>query len=172
MRLVLPLLALAAGCVPPSAEAAGSGLSYALDPAKSALFVQVFKDPSTLGSDLAHDHVILATGWSGTVRLDAANPSICEASLSIPVAGLKPDLPEMRTRVGYPVMLTDAQQVQVAEHMRGADQLDPSHFPQITFSSKTCTGSGADRVVAGSLAIHGVSTVSYTHLTLPTSDLV
>lgn len=148
---------LLAGCADPTAFAAGPGTTYALDPAKSALFVQVFKDATTLGSDLAHDHVILATGWSGTVRLDPADPTVCEATLSVPVAGLKPDLPDMRKRVGYPVLLTDAQQVQVGDHMRGADQLDAAHFPDIRFSSKTCSGTGPDRVVAGSLSLHGVS---------------
>lgn len=158
-RLLLVLAGLLSGCSEPFpvARAAAPGVTYALDPAKSALYVQVFKDPTTVGSDLSHDHVVLATGWSGTVRLDPTNPATCEARVSVPISGLRPDLPEWRRRVGYNVMLSDAQQTQVGEHLRGGDQLDASRFPEIHFQSNTCAGSGESRTASGTLAIRGVS---------------
>lgn len=158
MRVFALSLALATGCeAVPAAHADPAGTTWTLDAAASSLYVQVFKDPSTLGSDLAHDHVVLATGWSGTVRLDPDQPTVCESSITVPVAGLKPDLPELRQKVGYPVMLTDAQQGQVAEHMRGDDQLKASRFPEIRFQSKNCTLTGEQRQVVGTLSVRGVS---------------
>lgn len=150
-----------------AALAAEAGTTYTLDAAKSRVYVQVLKDTTTAGSDLSHDHVVLATGWTGTVHLSATDPALCSVDVVVPVSGLRPDQPELRQKVGYTVMLTDAQQAQVAEHMVGADQLNGAGFSDVRFRATSCSGSAAvagtgttftaSRVVTGQLTIHGVA---------------
>ena len=168
-RLFLLAIALwaASTAAPTAALAADSGTTYTLDPVRSRVYVQIFKDTTTVGSDLSHDHVVLATGWTGTATLSPTDPAVCSVDVVVPVSGLRPDQPELRQKVGYTVMLTDAQQAQVAEHMVGSDQLNAASFSDIRFRATSCSGSAAvastgtasiaSRTVTGQLTIHGVS---------------
>ncbi len=130
---------------------------YVLDPDKSKLYVQVFKDESTLVAALAHDHVVLATGWQGKVVVDTKNLAACVVEVTVPVSGLRADLPEMRTLVGYKKMLSDSRQKTVGKHMRAKKQLDANNFPQITFRSQSCSGTKKELLVNGELTIRGKS---------------
>lgn len=152
------LLSATLGCAPPVAVAADDAArpTWRFDAEASRLLVQVFRDTSTLGSDLSHDHVVLATGWSGSVSLDPQDLSKgCTVEVTVPVAGLRPDLPEMRELVGYGVMLTEAQRDQVAEHMLSEAQLNGAAFSDITFRSQKCEGSLERLSVTGPLRIRG-----------------
>ena len=130
---------------------------YILDPDKSKLYVQVFKDDSTLAAGFAHDHVVLATGWQGKVLVDPEKLAACVVEVTVPVAGLRADLPEMRTLVGYKKMLSDSRQKTVGKHMRAKKQLDADNFPQITFRSQSCSGTKKELLVNGELTIRGKS---------------
>lgn len=130
-------------------------VDYAFDAAASKLYVQVYRDRSTMASAMAHDHVVLATGWSGSLSLDPAEPAACKVSVTVPVSGLRPDLPEMRALVGYDVMLTDAQQKQVEEHMGGKEQLRMDSFAAISFEATRCTGTATALEASGTLSIVG-----------------
>jgi polyisoprenoid-binding protein YceI len=130
---------------------------YLLDPDKSKLYVQVYKDESTLAAALAHDHVVLATGWQGKVLVDPEKLAKCIVEVTVPVAGLRADLPEMRTLVGYKKMLSDSRQETVGKHMRAKKQLDAENFPQITFRSQSCSGTKKELLVNGELTIRGKS---------------
>lgn len=127
--------------------------AYTFDAASSQLYVQVFRDETTMGSDLAHDHVVLATGWSGSMSLDPDNVAACNITVEVPVAGLSPDLPDLRRKVGYTTTLTDAQQAQVKQHLQGDDQLAASLFPTVRFESTSCSGTLAALVVKGTLTV-------------------
>ncbi|NIO08941.1 MAG: hypothetical protein GTO40_13370 [Deltaproteobacteria bacterium] len=128
---------------------------YKLDPDKSRLYVQVFKDTSTLAAGLAHDHVVLATGWQGQVFVDPQNLSVCEIKVTVPVSGLQPDSREMRTLVGYKTMISESRQETVGKHMRAKKQLDAKNFPEITFRSQSCSGTKKALQVNGKLTIRG-----------------
>ena len=130
---------------------------YVLDPDKSKLYVQVFNDDSTLAAGLAHDHVVLATGWQGKVLVDPGELAGCVVEVTVPVAGLQADQPEMRTLVGYKKMLSDSRQKTVGKHMRAEKQLDAVNFPQITFRSQSCSGTKKELLVNGELTIRGKS---------------
>ncbi len=130
---------------------------YVLDPDKSKLYVQVLKDDSTLAAALAHDHVVLATGWQGKVLVDPEKLAACVVEVTVPVAGLRADQPEMRTLVGYKKMLSDSRQTTVGKHMRAKKQLDANNFPQITFRSQSCSGTKKELLVNGELTIRGKS---------------
>ncbi len=132
---------------------------YKLVPEKSKLYVQVFKDESTLAASLAHDHVVLATGWQGKVLVDPEKLAQCQVEVTVPVAGLRADLPEMRTLVGYRMRLSDSRQKSVGKHMRAKKQLDAKKFPLITFRSHTCNGTEKELLVTGELTIRGKAKV-------------
>ena len=155
MRLSTIVLATILLC--PISTARSGARQYFLDASKSALYVQVFKDRSTLASALAHDHVVLATDWRARVVVDPAELSECVVEVIVPVDGLRPDLPEMRTLVGYEVMLSEGQQRSVGEQMRAESQLDRDRFPEITFHSQSCNGTGGDLEIHGDLTIRGKS---------------
>ncbi len=131
--------------------------TFSFDPAQSTVYVQVFRDASAMGSDLAHDHVVKAEVWSGAFQLDPDDLASCKAEVIVPVTGLAADLPDLRAQVGYDVMLTDAQQQQVEEHMLGSGQLDASSFGSVTFRAESCSGSLDALVVEASLQVHGVT---------------
>jgi polyisoprenoid-binding protein YceI len=129
---------------------------YTLDPGKSSLYVQVFKDSGTLASGLSHDHVVTATGWSGSVRWDPSSPAACKVDITVPVSGLRPDEEAMRKRVGYDVMLEPSQREEVKGNMLAAGQLDAKRFGSITFASTRCEAAGDKVKVTGTLTVHGV----------------
>ena len=149
--------------------------TYALDPAKSSIYVQVYKDPNTIGQGLSHDHVVAATGWSGSVVWDRARTEGCAVQVSVPVLGLVNDALGLRKRVGYDTTLTDDQRAEVKEHMLAPGQLDAANFPKITFIAKTCSGTlGADGdgavTVTGMFTLHGVAKAISPKLTVHVDD--
>lgn len=158
------LITLLAGCSPaaeaiaaePAAPASSTVAVYTLDPAKSSLYVQVYKDPDTLASGLSHDHVIAATGWTGSVTWDTANVAACKVSITVPASGLVNDEDALRRRVGYDTTLDEDQRANVKEHMLDSGQLDAQVFPNVTFTSTGCVASGAGVIVNGTMSMHGV----------------
>lgn len=142
---------------PPAPAAAPAAADYTLDPGKGSLYVQVFKEGSTIASGLSHDHVMSATGWNGTVHWDPADPSACKVDIRVPVSGLRVDDEATRKRVGYDVMLDADQREEVKSNMLAAGQLDARRFSDITFTATGCEAAG-DRVkVTGKLSVHGVA---------------
>lgn len=140
----------------PTPAPAAVAVRYNIDPGGSRLYVQVFKDPSTAGAGLSHDHVVAATGWTASVTWDADELAACAVRFDVPVSGLVNDEPGLRKRVGYDVMLSDSQRADVKKNMLGSGQLDSGRFPTITYQSSGCAQNG-DRIdVTGILSIHGV----------------
>jgi polyisoprenoid-binding protein YceI len=148
-----------------TAPAVPAAADYHLEPAHSSLYVQVFKDPNTVGSGLSHDHIVVATGWSGTVHWDPANPAACRIEITVPVAGLQNDELSWRKRVGYDTVLDDSDRAKVKESMLAAGQLDAKSFPDIRFAATSCAPAGDKTKVTGTMTVHGVGkTVSPTFL--------
>lgn len=142
---------------PAPAPPAPAPVTYKLDPSKGFVYIQVFKDPTTLASGLSHDHVIRAMGWTGAVTWDPANPATCKVDINVPVAQLLVDAPEMRKKVGYDTVLDDSQREDVTKNMLSDEQLDGKKYPNITFKATKCEGTGDSVKVTGGLTIHGVT---------------
>ncbi|MEE2751461.1 MAG: YceI family protein [Myxococcota bacterium] len=130
-------------------------VEYSLVPQQSLIYVQVFKDPNTMGAGLSHDHVVKATGWRGSVTWDAEDISACKVSITVPVSGLVIDESSMREQVGYDAMLSDSQRGDVREKMLSSGQLDGDSFSEISFNSTGCTESGTTVNVAGTMKLRG-----------------
>ena len=112
---------------------------YTLDDQESLLYVQVFKDDTAIGSGFAHNHVMRATNWDGTISYSEADPSACYFDFIVPVLNLQVDEDAMRSYVGYGDALSSGDRSQIREHMLAPDQLDSTNHPYITFISTACT---------------------------------
>jgi len=141
-------------------------VEYQLRPEKSLVYVQVFKDPNTMGASLSHDHIIMATGWRGDVTWDAANPGACSVQIKIPVRGLIVDEAGMRSRVGYESTLSDSQRKEVKDNMLADNQLAGSKYPDITFNSTSCKASGSSVAVTGNMTVRGKSSPVTAQMTI------
>lgn len=153
----LLILSLAGFALTQSGEAEANPNSYTLNEADSKLYVQVFKKRGGAASALAHDHVILATGWTGTVSWDPNNAAACNVNISLPVSGLTPDTDSMRDLVGYSSRLSSSNQAKVKGNIVSLTQLAAEHFPTVTYASTSCSGAGSSVVVNGNLSIRGTS---------------
>ena len=140
----------------PVAPAAGP-VRYKLDPNKGFVYVQVFKDPTTLAAGLSHDHVIRAKAWTGAVTWDPANVGACQIEVNVPVSSLEVDAPEMRKKVGYDTQPDEGDRADIKEHMFAPDQLDAAKYPTISFKSTKCEGTGGSIKVMGNFTLRGVS---------------
>lgn len=138
------------------ARAAEDGVIQ-LDPREGWLVVVVSPDASSWLSTLGHDHVVVATGWSGTVEWPAGSAS-CRVQIRVPVEGLTVDPPGARAFAGLGAReLPDADRRRIVENLRGVDQLEASRFGEIRFVGTVCIeGPGEDRV-EGELSVHGVT---------------
>ena len=158
-RISLLCLPILSGCFEAQADVPPPPVAkdYKLDPAISSLYVQVFKDPGTLAAGLSHDHVVVATGWSGNVKWDNSNVTNCKVTISVPTSGLVNDETAMRQKVGYTTVLDDGQRAEVKDHMLSDTQLNAASFGTITFTSTACASSGDAVNVTGNFNLHGVS---------------
>ncbi len=136
--------------------AAGEPVSYAIDAPASTLFVIVLRDPATLAATLAHDHAIGATGWSGTVVWDPADPAACRVAVTVPVAGLRVDPPGYRAKAGIDLGgVSASDKAKISANFWAPNQLDRARFSEIRFESTTCTGRGGRYVVNGEMTLRG-----------------
>ena len=140
---------------PEETTTAVTATTYTLSSTASTLYVQVFKDPDTVGAGISHDHVVVAKGWSGTVTWHPTDASQCQIDIRVPVSKLVVDAPSMRTAVGYDGELSESQRRTVKKNMLASDQLNVSMFPDITFSSTTCDATTGEVTITGVLAIRG-----------------
>jgi polyisoprenoid-binding protein YceI len=120
-----------------------------------SLYIQVYKDPTTVAQALAHDHVVQAKAWSGKASYDPADPSTCNLFISVPVKSLEVDEKGLREQLGYDTFPSDGEREDIKAEMLGEKVLEGDKYPNITFQSTSCVADG-DRVkVTGDMTIHG-----------------
>ncbi len=126
---------------------------YVLDPTHSTLVVRVFRGGAA--AQLAHDHVIRATRFSGTFQGDLTYPSGATASLDIATAALQADEPELRRKYNLKPLSAEDQQA-ITTTMLGKSQLDAAQYPTIEFrlSSAVAVDPG-HWDIGGDLRLHG-----------------
>jgi polyisoprenoid-binding protein YceI len=165
--LLLPGLALAQDAplaepaapveAPPAAPVTGP-IDYALDSSQGRLYVLVRYKRGTLGAGLAHDHVVVAGGWSGSVTWDAANLGACNVTIEAPVGGLSVDPGSAREWESLEDQTSAADKETIRDNLRGSRQLDMNNYSSIRYQSTSCSPVANGTVnVTGALTIHGVS---------------
>lgn len=133
--------------------------AYTVDAGRSLLYINVYKDASTLAAGMSHDHAIRASGWVGRVWVDPDALGQCDVRISVPVSGLVIDEPWLRERSGLEGVLSESVRASVAKNMRSAAQLDAASYPTIQFTASSCSPDE----IAGELTIRSVTQ----HVTMP-----
>jgi len=129
-----------------------AGAPYTIDHAKSEIVVRVFR--AGIAAFLAHDHVIRAGEWDGTLDVNRDPPAVA-ADLRVPVDALVVDEPEARVRHGLDGVLSDDDRASVRATMLGPDQLDAARFPEIRFHAAEIDRAGDGFRLAGELTLRG-----------------
>lgn len=118
------------------------------------LVVKVFKDESTLASDLSHNHAIKATGWSGSFTWDPVDET-CAVTATVPVNKLDADSDATRKWAGVTGDIDDGQREEVKSNLLKPDQLNGAKHPNITFKADSCALAGDTLTVKGAITIRG-----------------
>lgn len=122
----------------------------------SLLYVMVWRDPNAIGNGFAHDHVVRATSWAGTLQFRQNDPSACFVDIDVETGALLNDEPAMRSEVGLPDSMSESDRVEVRNTMLGDGQLEAEQFPTLSFTSVACSG---DLDGLGTLEIDGDLTI-------------
>jgi polyisoprenoid-binding protein YceI len=138
----------------------GAGLGWAgnftIDPGQSALVVQVFKDG--VAARLAHDHVVQARAFSGTVAYDPQKPDASTIDVKVEVGSLQADEPATRRKFGLEGDPSAKDRADIEAAMKSDGQLAAPRFPSITFASTSIAKQPDGRfLVTGRLTIRGVT---------------
>src|SRR5262249_53981489 len=130
--------------------------TFTIDPAQSALVVQVFKDG--VAARLAHDHVVQARAFSGTIAYDPRRPDASSIEVKVEVGSLQADNPATRRKFGLEGEPSPKDRADIEATMKSDGQLAAARFPAITFAS-TSIAKQPDRrlLVTGQLTIRGVA---------------
>jgi polyisoprenoid-binding protein YceI len=136
--------------VVPAAQAA----PYRFVREQSELVVRVFAaGPAAV---LAHDHVVRAMRWDGTLDV-TRDPVALAAEIRVDATALEVDDPEVRKRHGLDGVLSDEQRAEVRASMLGSEQLDVARYPEIVFRAAEIERIGDGFRIAGDLTLHGVT---------------
>lgn len=155
IRAVVVTAGLLGGPAVAAADDAASddAVDYVLDPGEGRLYVLVRYERGTFAGALGHDHVVVATGWSGTATWSAADPTACAIDVAVPVTGLVVDPGSSRSWAGLEGSTPDRDKQTITENLRSDGQLDASAHPSVRFEARRCDRDGT---VHGRLSIRGV----------------
>jgi len=129
---------------------------YLFRPQRSELVALVFK--TGFASGFAHDHIVRATLFSGSIRGDPGNPAAAVVRVTVAAAALAADEPEMRTKHGLAAALGDSDRRSIQSTMVGETQLHVAAYPDITFRSVAVEPRGSgDLLVTGDFTLHGTT---------------
>ncbi len=102
-----------------------------------------------MGAKLAHDLVLTANEWSGTLNVDADNPAASSAALSIDARSI--DIVEAS---GGMKGLSDKDRKDIGKNIDDK-VLQTSKFSELTFQSTSVSGAEPNFNVAGNMTIVG-----------------
>ena len=145
-RLLLPVvLSLLA------APAFADPTTYTIDAENSEVVVFVYK--AGVAARLAHDHVIEAKEFEGTITWDSQKPEATQVALTVQAKSLVADDPELRKKHKLPEGLSASDCKEIEETLKGDEQLDVEKHPKISFKSVKL------RIVKDSHYLEGVFTL-------------
>ncbi|MDQ2826064.1 MAG: YceI family protein [Actinomycetota bacterium] len=104
-----------------------------------------------MGAKLAHDLVLTANQWSGTLNVDGDNPAASSASLSIDARSI--DIVEAS---GGMKGLSDKDRKDIGKNI-DEKVLQTGKYPTLTFESTSVSGSEPNFNVAGNMTITGTT---------------
>ena len=130
-------------------------IDYRFSDAESLLYVQVFKDTTAAASAMAHNHVMRAANWTGSVSYNIDDIDECAMAFSLPVVDLQVDETAMREYVGYGDSISESDRDLIREHMLADNQLNAASYSTISFDSTGCRLENDALIVTGDMTIAG-----------------
>ncbi len=129
---------------------------YRIRPEQSELTALVFK--TGFAAAFAHDHVVRAAQFSGSIRGDPGDPASAVVRLTVTAAALVADEPALRTKHGLAAGPSDADRREIQSTMLGETQLNVAAYPDIAFQSVAVEPrGGSDFLVTGDFTLHGTT---------------
>lgn len=104
-----------------------------------------------MGAKLAHDLILTATSWQGTLNVDADNPSASSASLAIDARSI-----EIIEASGGVKGLSDKDRRDIGKNI-DEKVLQTDKYPELRFESTSVSGSEPNFNVAGNMTIVGTT---------------
>jgi polyisoprenoid-binding protein YceI len=104
-----------------------------------------------MGAKLAHDLLLVANQWSGTVNVDAENPAASSATVSVDPRSL-----EIVEATGGVKSLSDKDRKDIAKNIDDK-VLQTSKHPEIRFESTQVAGTPPQLSVTGNMTILGTT---------------
>jgi len=129
---------------------------YSVGSNNSSLSIRVYKG-DTLAKGLAHNHLVLAKGWSGKISWHPTDASKCKVSISVPVSKLSVDPPRARKSAGFKGEVSEGQRKDIKKNMLAKGQLNAAAHKNITFESSSCDGTSGTVNVKGTFTLRGKS---------------
>lgn len=134
----------------------GQAATFTVDPSRSSLVVQLFRDG--VAARLAHDHVVQARAFTGIIGYDPRSPDASSVQLTVEVASLQADDPATRRKFGLSGDLSESDRADVDKAMKSEGQLAAARFPSLSFKSSAIARQSDGRLlVTGRLTIRGVT---------------
>ncbi|MDQ2727949.1 MAG: YceI family protein [Actinomycetota bacterium] len=126
---------------------APSSGTYQIGPSDGSLTIRTQK--AGVGAKMAHNLVLEAKSWSGTVNFDADDPSASNGEVTVQPASL-----EVIDSSGGVKPLSDSDRKDIAKNINDK-ALQTKKYPDITFRTTAVSGGGAAYTVEGELTITG-----------------
>jgi len=128
---------------------------YSIDKNEGELIVRLYK--KGIFSGFAHDHIVIAQEFSGSVQFDEIDPTKFKISVEVPANSIASDLPEIRRKYGLEV-LSQKDWIEVNKTMRSSRQLDIEKYPVVRFSSASLKRIERESFeITGEFSLHGVT---------------
>lgn len=143
---------------------APSSGTYQIGPTDGSLTIRTQK--AGVGAKLAHDLVIEAKSWSGTVTFDADDPTASNGEVTV-----QPSSFEVIDSSGGVKPLSDGDRKEIAKNINDK-ALQTKKYPDITFRSTSVVGSGSAFTVAGELTITGQTNPTSLDVTIDGTNVV
>jgi hypothetical protein len=115
-------------------------------------------DPNATLARLGHDHVLVASDFSGTITWPTAPGGPCSVRIEVPVAKLVVDPPGARERAGLDGnTISEDDKGKLLGNLGSAGQVDTARNPVVRFVAASCPGGTGAVPVSGELTLRGRS---------------
>ena len=128
-----------------------------LNDTNSQIYVQVYKDPSSIAASMSHDHAIRARGFEGQVIWKSTEPQNCMLEFQVPVHFLDVDPDALRKSLNLPGVLSRKDRKEIRKNMLSKDQLWAEKYSYINFSANNCVLQDDGVRIDGKITIRGVT---------------
>lgn len=140
-----------------SSVAGAAERNFSIDPLESRVVLLLFREG--MFSLLAHDHAMVATEISGTIRFDNEHSEKSSIRLSIPVRGIRVNPPEERKRLKLDGELSKEDVREIRDIMLSPRVLDAARFPTVEITSLATKGTPGKLILDLKWRIRGVERV-------------